>query len=144
MAIFGAGSKWENDEMSQDFFRNENFVIGWNINDAEDLYSLISTIKIGDIIYLKSNQPGSLNLKIKGVGIVKNSFLGVLFQNEENLSLRKHSFELPVEWICKAEFNIVIPINIGKLTHIRSGTLYEEYLPYVQREVLTKMFSKLS
>ncbi|MEZ0129436.1 hypothetical protein AB9T88_06535 [Flavobacterium sp. LBUM151] len=59
MAIFGAGSKWDESEIKDDFFKNENFVIGWNIKNAEDLYSQISSMKIGDIIYLKANRPGS-------------------------------------------------------------------------------------
>tara|TARA_R110000868_G_C10794055_1_gene756558 strand:+ start:80 stop:514 length:435 start_codon:yes stop_codon:yes gene_type:complete len=143
MAIFGAGSKWDNDEMKNEFFKDENFVIGWNIKDAEDLYSLISTIKIGDIIFLKANKPGNLDVRIKGIGIVKNSFIGVLFDKEENLPLRTENFELPVKWIVTSEFKISIPPNIGKLTHIRSGTLYEEYLPYVQKEIIEEIFKQL-
>ena len=143
MAIFGAGSKWEDEEMKNEFFKNENFVIGRNIKDAEDLYSLISTIKIGDIIFLKANKPGNLDVRIKGIGIVKNSFIGVLFDNEENLPLRTENFELPVKWIVTSEFKISIPPNTGKLTHIRSGTLDEEYLPYGQKEILEKIFMQL-
>ncbi|MGK4568144.1 hypothetical protein [Flavobacterium sp. 3HN19-14] len=143
MAIFGAGSKWEDDEMKDDFFKDENFVIGWNIKDAEDLYSLVSSMKIGDIIYLKANRPGSFDLRIKGIGVVKDSLLNVLFEKEENLSLRKNNFELPVKWIYQTEFKISIPQNIGKLTNIRAATLYEEYLPFVQKEILEKMFSKI-
>lgn len=143
MSIFGAGSKWEDDEMKDDFFKNENFVIGWNIKDAEDLYSLIGSIKIGDIIYLKANRPGSFDVRVKAIGIVKDSFVGVLFKNEENLSHRKNNFELPVNWIYKNEFIINIPNNIGKLTNIRAATLYEEYLPYVQKEILERILSKI-
>ncbi|CAM3421915.1 hypothetical protein [Flavobacterium chungbukense] len=143
MAIFGAGSKWEKNEMKNDFFKNENFVIGWNIKNAQDLYSQISTIKIGDIIFLKANKPGNLNLRIKGIGIVKDSFIGVLFDKEENLSLRKKNFELPVKWIVKSEFKISIPPDTGKLTHVRAGTLHEEYLPYVQKEIIGKIFNQL-
>jgi hypothetical protein len=143
MAIFGAGSKWENDEMKDDFFKDQNFVIGWNIKDAEDLYSVVSSIKIGDIIYLKANRPGSFDIRIKGIGIVKDSFMNVLFEKEENLSLRKNNFELPVQWIYKTEFIISIPRNIGKLTNIRAATLYEEYLPFVQKEILERIFSQI-
>lgn len=141
MAIFGAGSLWDNNEMKESFFKDENFVIGWNISDANDLYSLISTVKIGDLIYLKSNKPGSLDIKVKGVGIVKDSLLGVLFENEENLSLRKKNFELPVKWLNIEEFIISIPQGIGKLTNVRAATLYEECLPFVQKAIITKIFS---
>lgn len=143
MAIFGAGSKWDEDEMKDEFFKNENFVIGWNIKNAEDLYSQISSIKIGDIIYLKANRPGSLDIRVKGIGIVKNSFIGVLFEKQETLSLTKKHFELPVKWIYKTEFHINIPKDIGKLTNVIASTLYEEYLPYAQNQILDKIFSQI-
>jgi hypothetical protein len=143
MAIFGAGSKWDEDEMKDEFFKNENFVIGWNIKNAEDLYSQISSIKIGDIIYLKANRPGSLDIRVKGIGIVKNSFIGVLFEKQQTLSSTKKHFELPVKWIYKTEFHINIPKDTGKLTNVRAATLYEEYLPYAQNQILDKIFSQI-
>lgn len=143
MAIFGAGSNWDGNEIKDDFFRNENFVIGWDINDAEDLYSQISSIKVGDIIYLKANRPGSLDLRIKGIGIVKNTLVNQLFDKKENLSKNRRNFELPVKWIVKTEFHISIPQNIGKLTNVRAATLYEEFMPYVQKEIINKLFEQL-
>ncbi|WP_394265467.1 hypothetical protein [Bergeyella zoohelcum] len=143
MAIFGAGSKWEDDEMKYDFFQNENYIIGWNIVDANDLYYLINSIKIGDIIYLKSNRPGSKDITVKGVGVVKDSLLNVLFDREINLSKSNSDFELPVKWIVKDEFKITIPDTIGKLTNIRAATLYEEYLPFVMKEILNKLLDKV-
>ena len=38
MAIFGAGSNWDGYEMKDNFFKNSNYVIGWNINDAHLVY----------------------------------------------------------------------------------------------------------
>ena len=70
MAIFGAGSNWDGHEIRQSLFQNNHYLIGWDIVDAEDLYTLISTIKVGDIIYLKANRPGSLDIRIKGIGFV--------------------------------------------------------------------------
>lgn len=143
MAIFGAGSNWDGNEIKEDFFRNDNFVIGWDINDAEDLYSQISTIKVGDIIYLKANRPGSLDLRIKGIGIVKKSLVNQLFDKKENLSKNRRNFELPVKWIVKNEFHISIPPNTGKLTNVRAATLFEEYMPFAQTEILNKLFEQL-
>jgi hypothetical protein len=142
MAIFGAGSKWDI-EKKDEFFKKNHYEIGWNINDANDLYSMISTIKVGDIIYLKANQPGKLDIRIKGIGIVEKSLIEVLFDKEEDLSIRKSSFALPIKWIIQEEFKITIPSNIGKLTNVRPATLYEEYLPYVQTQILNKIFDKI-
>ena len=143
MAIYGAGSNWDGDEIKEDFFNNSNYVIGWNINDAQDLYNMISTIKVGDIIYLKANRPGSYDIRVKGIGIVKSSFISVLFEKGENLSSTRNNFELPVEWIHKDEFIVYIPKDIGKLTNIRAATLYEEFLPFVQSNIINKIIDKL-
>lgn len=143
MAIFGAGSNWDGNEIKDDFFKNENYIIGWDINDAEDLYSQISSVKVGDIIYLKANRPGSLELRIKGIGIVKQSLVNQLFEKKENLSKNRRNFELPVKWIVKDEFHISIPQDIGKLTNVRAATLYEEFLPFVQTEILKEIFKEL-
>ncbi|GAA3771428.1 hypothetical protein [Flavobacterium ginsengiterrae] len=143
MAIYGAGSKWDGDEIKEDFFSNNNYVIGWDINDAQDLYSMISTIKTGDIIYLKANSPGSYDIRVKGIGIVKNSLLFEIFKKEIDLSSSRNNFELPVEWIHKDEFIISIPTSIGKLTNIRAATLYEEFLPFVQTEIIKRILLKL-
>lgn len=143
MAIYGAGSNWDGDELKEEFFKNENYLIGWDINDANDLYAMISTFKVGDIVYLKANKPGSFDIRVKGIGLVKSSLIEVLFKKGENLSKVRNNFELPIEWIIKEEFYINIPNSIGKLTNIRAATLYEEHLPYIQNEILDKIISKL-
>lgn len=144
MAIFGAGSNWDGDEIKDDFFANKNYVIGWDINDAQDLYSMISSIKIGDIIYLKANRPGFFDIRVKGIGIVKASLLSALFEKCENLSNNRKNFELPMEWVHKEEFIISIPQHIGKLTNIRAATLYEEFLPDVQHKIIEKIINKIT
>ncbi len=65
MAIYGAGSNWDGQELKDNFFQNENYFIGWDIKDANDLYAMISTFKVGDIIYLKANRPGSFDIRVK-------------------------------------------------------------------------------
>ena len=142
MAIYGAGSNWDGNEIKDDFFRNNNYVIGWDINDAQDLYSMISTIKVGDIVYLKANRPGSFDIRVKGIGLVKNTLLNILFEKVVNLSNNRNNFELPIEWIHKDEFIISIPNHIGKLTNVRAATLYEEFLPFVQNEIIEKIIEK--
>lgn len=76
MAIFGFGSTWSNNEEKKEtFFSESKAIIGWNKKTADDLYSLVASIKVGDIIYLKRNRPGSRTITVKGIGIVtKNLF----------------------------------------------------------------------
>ena len=50
---------------------------------------------------------------------------------------------IKIKWLVLEEFNIKIPEDEGKLTNIRLATLYEENLPYVQEQILNKIFTKI-
>lgn len=145
MAIFGAGSKWGDDEMKDDFFRNENYVIGWNYSSAKDLYLAIAAIKVGDMIYLKANAPGSKDVRVKGIGIVTKNFMTSLIDEEVNLNdfSSWESLSIRVKWVVRSEFVLTIPANEGKLTNVRAATFYEESLPYVQTKILDELLSRL-
>jgi hypothetical protein len=143
MAIYGAGSNWSGDEMKESFFEEGRFIIGWNDASAKDLYEAVSLLKVGDILYLKANQPGSRNIRVKGVGVVEKSFIQSLI--DEGLSHEVISnwsnFYIRVKWVVRDEFFIEIPEDEGKLTNIRAATFYEENLPFVQARILEKLFS---
>lgn len=146
MAIFGAGSTWDGgDEQKDDFFVNENYVIGWDYVSARDLYTALASLKTGDILYLKSNAPGSKTLRVKGIGIVTKSLPeGVFGDFYMESPINRSGSTIKVKWIYKEEFHIQIPPDDGKLTNIRAATFFEEYLPYVQQEILSKLFSRIS
>ena len=145
MAIFGAGSTWDGaDEMKDDFFKDENFVIGWDYTDARDLYDAVSLLKSGDIVYLKANPPGSRTIRVKGIGVVTQTLVHCLIESKLDISiseLNRDSFYIKMKWIITDEFHITIPEEEGKLTNVRSATFYEEYLPFVQKEIIDKLFS---
>ena len=145
MAIFGAGSNWDGNEMKSNFFRDENYVIGWNYASAKDLYIAIAALKVGDIIYLKANAPGSRNVRIKGIGIVTKNFMSSLIDQEIALTdfISWQSLAIKVKWVVINEFIITIPTVDGKLTNIRAATFYEETLPCVQNQVLEHFLAKL-
>jgi len=138
MAIFGAGSNWSGKEMKDIFFDEGKFTLGWNDNNAKDLYNLIGTLKIGDIIYLKSNAPGSRKIRVKGIGIVTENFIDCLMNGkycETNVNDWESLF-VKVKWKVKEEFIITIPKDEGKLTNIRAASFYEEFSPNVQRIII--------
>jgi hypothetical protein len=143
MAIYGAGSKWDDVvEKNDDFFRDENYVIGWDYWSAKDLYNAVGSLKAGDIIYLKSNAPGSRSLRIKGIGIVIKGLVQSIFESPNPNELDPEEggqVFIKVKWVVKDEFHIVIPPTEGRLTNVRAATFYEEYLPYVQDEILKKL-----
>lgn len=144
MAIFGIGSKWGNEEVKDLFFKDNKISIGWNDENASDVYYLLASMKIGDIVYLKSNRPGSRTVKVKGICIIMENFIEYLKNNDiDKIDFWNwESMSLKVKWLNKKEFDIKIPENTGKLTNIRAATLYEEYLPFVQKEIIEKMIGK--
>ncbi len=143
MAIFGAGSNWDGKEIRERFFADGNYVIGWSNEDAEDLYNLLSSVKAGDILYLKADRPGALNIRVKGIGIVKESLLSARLRRGGSLSDVPGCLQIPVEWVCREEFIVSVPHGTGKLTNVRAATLYEESLPFVQQAVLERIFRRL-
>ena len=147
MAIFGAGSKWDNAELKDTFFKEEKFTIGWNEKSAKDLYEAVSQLKVGDIIYLKSVSPAHIrNINVKGIGIVTKSLIQCL-QSDEYKSIDISdwsSFFIKVNWLSQDSFKIIIPEKEGKLTNIRPATFYEEYLPLVQKEILDKVLKAVT
>lgn len=144
MAIFGAGSKWDDDkELKERFFDEEKFILGWNEKSAKDLYEAVSHLKVGDIIYLKANRPGSRNIRVKGIGVVTKSVIQCI--NDKEYGNKEvsdwNSLFVKIRWVCKDEFHINIPDNEGKLTNVRAATFYEEYLPFVQSKILDKIIT---
>lgn len=138
MAIFGVGSKWENEELKDQFFSEGKFILGWNEASAKDLYAFVASLKVGDILYIKANAPGSRNIRVKGVGVVTRNLIGCMNAGEFGASSLSdwQSLFVRVAWVHRDEFTITVPEDEGKLTNIRAATIYEEYLPVVQEAVL--------
>lgn len=144
MAIFGAGSNWDGDELKDDFIANEYYVVGWEYQHAKVLFDTVALLKAGDIVYLKAKRGGSRTIRVKAIGVVKTSFVHSLI--EDKLSFDKLSdgngLFINIKWIVIEEFRVVIPDKEVKLTNIRSATIYEEHLPSVQKEILQKLFKQ--
>ena len=144
MAIFAGGSNFYGDtEMKNDFFNDENFVIGWDYDSARDLYNAVSSLKAGDIIYLKTVAPAALrSIKVKGIGIITKSFIQCLIDDGLKISdiTKGEGLYVKMKWVVKSEFKINIPDTEGKLNSIRASTFYEEYLPFVQHKIIEKLF----
>lgn len=143
MAIYGAGSIWGEEELLNKFFNENIFTVGWCYEDASDLFDIIASVKIGDIIYLKSNAPGSRRIRVKGIGVVTNSLIHYAIDRNINISKMTEGGNLSIEvnWIVQDEFECTIPAEQGKLTSERTVTFYEEHLPFVQRNIISHLFS---
>lgn len=141
MAIYGVGSNWDGEEVCDLFFEKNQFILGWNEESAEDLYTFISSLKVGDILYIKANRPGSRNIRVKGVGIVNKNLISCISSGEYGQGSISdwNSLFVGVFWVKKSEFIIEIPENQGRLTNVRAATIYEEHLPFVQEKIVANI-----
>ena len=140
MAIFGVGSNWSGEEKDR-FFSEGKFILGWNEESAKDLYAVVAALKVGDILYIKANQPGSRTIRVKGVGIVLKNLMGCMTSGEFQSSDISdwESLFVRVAWVHQEKFTVTISEEEGRLTNIRAATIYEEYLPVVQEAILEKI-----
>lgn len=145
MAIYGAGSTWNSEEVGERFFKEQRFIVGWNRETGADLQASLAGLKIGDIVYLKSNRPGSRTIRVKGIGFVTKSFIECVQAGDypQGSIDDWESFFVGVKWVVREEFQIVIPEDVGRLTNIRAATFYEEPLPFVQNLILDRIFLHL-
>ena len=135
MAIYGFGVKWGGEYKTKDFIKGGYVQIGWGYEEAEDVYSMLSSVKVGDIIYLKSCSPGSKKFKVKAIGVVTKTVADMYRSNPGKCD----GSSVEVLWKKMEQFVIEIPDDSGKLTNIRAATMYEELHPYVQEKIIEKL-----
>jgi len=125
MAIYGIGA-YQDADVSQEFLSNNLIFIGWDATDAPELAQYIQALRVGDIVYIKSHPPGSQHIVIKGIGIVADT---------EPITHNK-CMARRVGWLVKTEFNIPKP---KEKNNVRNNTIYEEFHPAVQKEILRRI-----
>ena len=130
MAIFGIGAMYDKD-VTDVFVDNSVACIGWSYDDAPALHNMMASMKVGDIVYIKSHPP-DLGLTIKAIGIVTdNKVMAIEGVGEACVE---------VEWIWSGKE------YIGKLqdkNNVRNNTLYEEYYPDIQKKVIDLLLHQI-
>lgn len=123
MAIYGIGAYYD-DDVSQDFINNNCIGTGWDINTAPELHQFIRSLKVGDIVYIKSVSPSSADIIVKGIGIISD---------DKVISNNLVKCGRNVKWKNNNQIRIQKP---QEKNNVRANTLYEEFHPDVQCEIL--------
>ena len=132
MAIFAVGAYY-NEDVSNDFIENNIAGPGWTEDVAPELHQFISSMKVGDIIYIKSAPPSSENITIKAIGvIIDNVLLKDIADTKDIVSIGRN-----VKWVVTEKFSIVKP---QEKNNVRLNTMYEEFHPEVQKIIIDKIF----
>ncbi len=84
MAIFGIGAYYDED-VSEQFIENSIAGPGWSQEKAPELFQYMSSLKVGDIVYIKSCPASSKDIHVKGIGFVADHKL--LTESEDTKDL---------------------------------------------------------
>ena len=135
MAVWGIGAYYNDSKVkdkAQDFLRNNFAYIGWKEPEAPAIYQMLRSIKVGDMIYIKSFSPKTKTLHIKALGIVIDNKL----QYSEDLGTG-----VAVKW--KDEFTEVIEISILLQKCIATTYIIILFMKNTTRELFKNLQKKL-
>jgi len=125
MAIFGIGAFYDED-VSEDFIEQSVACIGWSEKDASTLYNILRCLRVGDIIYIKS-QPPQVGLIIKAVGIVSDNKL----EKYPDLGTG-----VKMKWLWTGNEKLGKIPELDDKYNVRNNSIYEEFNRFVQDKVL--------
>ncbi len=128
MAIYGVGAYYEED-VSEEFITDCVVGTGWNAQDAPELHQYFRSLKVGDIVYIKACFGGA-PITVKGIGILTDNII-LDKSNHYLLEVGRN-----VRWVSTEQFTILRP---KEKNNVRSNTVYEEFHPVVQAEILKRI-----
>lgn len=128
MAIYGIGAYYDED-VSDEFIDDNVIGTGWDLATAPELHEYFKSLKVGDIVYLKAAQFGS-DITVKAIGIITDNVI-LNTTNHYRTEIGRN-----VKWVDTDKF--VIPRPAEK-NNVRSNTVYEEFHPLVQAEIIKRI-----
>jgi hypothetical protein len=129
MAIYGVGAYYDRD-VSDEFLANHLVGVGWNGQGAPELQEYFRSLKVGDIVYIKAAF-GRADITVKGIGIIRDTVIRTHADTNGLVSTGRN-----VSWLNTEKF--VIPRPMEK-NNVRSNTVYEEFHPRVQAEIIERI-----
>lgn len=145
MAVYGIGATIEDDRYFQIFIEHNIIFLSWEEKEAPELYRLFKSIKIGDIVYVKSyNQSG---LYIKAIGIVSDNELRnfsltdkIFVPMSTKGKFRRKCISIKWVWDESETENKAIHLipNMDKY-NVRNVAIYEEFSKNVLDRVIDKI-----
>jgi len=138
MAIFGVGAYYDSrtpPDVSGQFIAQGVVGVGWSASDAPELHQFIRSLKVGDVVYIKSASPTSADIVVKGIGLVRDDAIVVAADTGGLVQIGRR-----VVWLSREEFRIPKP---NEKNNVRLNTMYEEFHPDVQARILGRCLSNL-
>lgn len=131
MAIYGIGAFYDGiTDVSKEFIEKGIVCIGWSEDDAPTLHEILRSLKIGDIVYIKSTPIGR-GLIVKGVGIIIDDI------RIEDQTLGNG---LSVKWLWQGNKNLG---HFNDKYNVRNNTIYEEHNKNIKLHVINMIINTL-
>ncbi|HXB41905.1 MAG TPA: hypothetical protein VNZ49_15290 [Bacteroidia bacterium] len=128
MAVYGIGAFYDGEyDVSGDFITNNIVGVGWDNNDAPELHHYLTSMKVGDVVYIKAAFKGT-DITVKGIGIITDN---TIIHNHQFASIARN-----IKWLSTQKF--VIP-QLREKNNVRRNTIYEEFHPQVLREIINRI-----
>jgi hypothetical protein len=129
MSIYGIGAFYEEGDVSDQFINSNLIGVGWSFDSAPELHQFIKSLKVGDIVYIKSFPPSLNQIIVKAIGIIINSDI---------ITNDLVSCGRSVNWLATDQFSIPKPVERN---NVRQNTIYEEYHPSIQQQIINRIIS---
>ncbi len=128
MGIYAIGAYYDED-VSGEFIVNNIAGPGWDNTQAPELHQFVRSLKVGDIVYIKSAPPSSSDIMVKGIGVIIDD---QVVTTSPVVSAGRN-----IKWLVTENFRIPKP---AEKNNVRLNTMYEEFHPDVQSAILAKLF----
>ena len=129
MSIYGIGANYEEEDVSGKFITANVVGVGHTAPDAPELHQFIKSLKVGDIVYLKSTWLKN-PITVKAIGVLTDDKL-VGGKSHKLVSAGRN-----IKWLVTQSFEIPRP---KEKNNVRLNTMYEEFHPEVQKAILDKL-----
>jgi hypothetical protein len=117
----GIGASFDRVDVTSQFVAAGVACLGYTEAEASDLYSVLRSTQIGELVYIKSHPQG--RLYIKAVGIVTDNQV----VNHDPLG-----FGISVRWIWRDRPMLAVPYLSSEGANFRSNSIYDETNPRIQ------------
>ena len=128
MAIFAVGANYDGDDVSPQFISQSVAGVGWDHASAPELHQLITSLKVGDIIYIKAYSPSSPDIIVRAIGFIRDAVIHNNITSNNLVACGRN-----IDWRFKEELRITKPTEKN---NVRLNSAYEEFHPIVQAQIL--------
>lgn len=131
MNIYGIGSTFNDVDYYKEFVNHRIAAIGWNKEEAQPLYSILSEAAEGELIYIKGSPIAKSYINIKAIGLILSTDIHAV----ENWDVCKNCFDVLWLWVADDKFEKIELSSSDYKNNVYNNTFYREYSSNVKEKL---------